>query len=1072
MKTVITWFVNNPVASNLLMMIFLVSGGATFMSLNQEEFPNVEMGVIQITVPYLGASPKEAEQAVCLRLEEALQRTNNIEQITSTASEGRCSVSVQVIQGADINRVLNDVKSDVDGISTFPAETEKPIVSSFVPTAGVISLALSGDTDDASLKAIAENIRQDLIDIDGISQVEVNYLRPFEISIEVSEITLRQYNLTLDQIASAIRSSSMDMPGGTIKTESGEILLRTLGQVYEGEEYENIVIRSLPDGSQLKLKDIATVKDGFQEGYLNATVDSRNSALIEVLRVGDEDVISSAESVKAYVARIKHTLPSSVELTVSRDSAKSLQERINTVSVNAYTGLLVVLVLLALFLRFKLAVWIAAGIPIAIFGAVSMFPFLGVSFSSMTVMAFILVLGIVVDDAIVVGERIHAYEKKGLSMRDAAIQGTLDVSVPVIFGVFTTIAAFLPILLLGGPMGAFFNVIGGVVVLCLIASLIEAQLILPSHLAHRKMTGYLFEKTKFVAMWQKLQNKISDSLEYFAEHHYQGSLKVVLQNRYAAWATATAVIMLTLSLVISGRVVFQFLPAVEGDVIYASVQMPEGVAANITEAAVAQIEQAAIELTNELEEELAELKENNKVSDSVMNAVDHMLTVIGQKAARNNGPRMGGGVGGSHIGEVVLMLNPYFDRGEMSSNEIRDRWREKVGVVPDALELSFVSDTFSAGDSLNFRMEGRNEENLKLAANELRAELSTIAGVFDVTDSFRAGKQEAQIQLLDEGRFLGLTLDNIARQVRQAFYGAEAQRIQRGRDDIRVMVRYPENERQSLGNLENLLIRTPDGSEVPFGSIATMSLGNGYSSIYRRDGRRVITVRGDVDRSVVKPEEVQRTVRAKFSKAWQEKYQVRFAIGGEGEQRMRSMGGLFSTFPLAMLIVYALLAIPLKSYSQPLIIMSVIPFGAIGAIFGHYIMGVDLVFFSLLGIIALSGVVVNASLVMVVYINRNIAEGAELKDAVLHAGAARFRPIFLTSITTFMGLVPLMSTASPATMFIVPMAISLSFGVLFATAITLFLIPSLYMILDDFTGNKIAERIKEQSLRDNNLPAS
>ncbi|GAB1270301.1 efflux RND transporter permease subunit [Aurantivibrio infirmus] len=1071
MKTVISWFIKNPVASNLLMMIFLVSGSVTFMTLNQEEFPNVEMGMIQISVPYLGASPEEAEQAVCLRIEEALQSTNNIERITSTASEGRCSVSVEVAQGADINRVLNDVKGDVDGISTFPAETEKPIVSSMIPTAGVISLALSGETDDASLKTIAENIRQDLIDINGISQVEVNYLRPFEISIEVSEITLRQYNLTLDQISSAIRASSMDMPGGTIKTESGEILLRSLGQVYEGKDYEDIVIRSLPDGSQIKLKDVATVKDGFQEGYLDAKVNGRNSALIEVLKVGDEDIITSAEAVKAYMARIQSTLPPGVELTVSTDSAKALKERINTVSWNAYTGLLLVLVLLALFLRFKLAIWVAAGIPIAIFGAVSIFPSLGIAISSMTVMAFILVLGIVVDDAIVVGERIHAYEKKGFSMTEAAIQGTLDVSVPVIFGVFTTIAAFLPILLLGGPMGAFFNVIGGVVVLCLIASLVEAQLILPSHLAHRKMTGYMFEKSKFVEKWQQMQSKIARSLEYFAEHYYQGFLKVVLHNRYAAWATATAVIMLTLTLVISGRVVFQFLPAVEGDVIYASVQMPEGVAANITEAAVNQIEQAAIELTNELEAELAELKDRNKLPDSTMSSVNHMLTVIGQRAARNNGPRSGGGAGGSHIGEVVLMLNPFFDRGEISSNDIRDRWREKVGYVPDALELSFVSDTFSAGDSLNFRMEGRNEENLKLAASELRAELNTIPGVFDITDSFRAGKQEAQIELLDEGKFLGLTLDNIARQVRQAFYGAEAQRIQRGRDDIRVMVRYPESERQSLGNLEDLLIRTPDGSEVPFASVAKMSLGNGYSSINRRDGRRVITVRGDVDRSVVKPEEIQSAVRAKFSKAWRDKYQVRFAIGGEGEQRMRSMSGLFSTFPLAMLIVYALLAIPLKSYLQPLIIMSAIPFGAIGAIFGHFIMGVDLVFFSMLGIIALSGVVVNASLVLVVYINRNIAEGVDLKEAVLQAGTVRFRPIFLTSITTFMGLVPLMVTASPATFFIVPMAISLSFGVLFATAITLFLIPSLYMILDDFTGNKIAERIREQSVRDGSIPA-
>jgi multidrug efflux pump subunit AcrB len=564
--------------------------------------------------------------------------------------------------------------------------------------------------------------------------------------------------------------------------------------------------------------------------------------------------------------------------------------------------------------------------------------------------------------------------------------------------------------------------------------------------------------------WQRLQSGIARSLERFAENVYRKYLKIVVTYRYASWATATAVIMLTLTLVISGRVVFQFLPAVEGDIIYASVQMPEGVAASVTENAVAKIEQAAIELTQELEDELAKAKTDGKMSNDTLSTVDHMLTVIGQRASRNNGP-VSGGAGGSHIGEVVLALSPYFERGEISSTIIRDRWREKVGYVPDALELNFTSDTFSAGDSLNFRLEGRSEENLKLAASELRAELNTITGVFDVSDSFREGKQEAQITLLEEGKFLGLTLNDVARQVRQAFYGAEAQRIQRGRDDIRVMVRYPENERQSLGNLEDLLIRTADGSEVPFSSIAKMSLGNGYSSINRRDGRRVITVRGDVDRSQVKPEEVQRAVRGKFANAWQEKYQVRFALGGEGEQRMRSMAGIFSTFPLALLVIYALLAIPLKSYVQPLVIMSAIPFGAIGAIVGHFIMGADLVFFSILGIIALSGVVVNASLVLVIYINRNLADGASLQEAVLDAGVVRFRPIFLTSITTFMGLVPLMITASPATFFIVPMAISLAFGVLFATAITLFLVPCLFLILDDFTGharNQMTEALPNQ----------
>ena len=1067
MKTIINWFINNPVATNLLMFVFIIAGIASYRSLNQEAFPNVDMGNIQITVPYLGASPVEAEQAVCLRIEEALESTDHIEQMSSRATEGMCSVSLQVEQNAELNRVLNEVKSSVDGISTFPEETEKPIVAAETPVASVISFGVVGNVDDFVLKEIAESMREDIVDMDGISRVEIGYLRPFEISIEVPELTLRQYDLSLDQVAGAIRMSSLDMPGGTIKTESGEILVRSLGQVYKGDEYGNIIVRSLPDGSQILLRDIATIKDGFQEGYLDASFNGRNAAIIQVLKVGEEDIVTAAEKVKRYISQRQMNLPAGLDLIVQTDDAKSLLERISLVANNAYSGLALVLILLALFLRFKLAMWVAAGIPIAIFGAMSLFPSLDITFSTMTIMALILVLGILVDDAVVVGERIHAYEKEGLPQKEAALKGTLEVSVPVIFGVLTTIAAFLPILLLGGPMGGFFNVIGAVVVLCLIGSLIEAQLILPCHLAHRKLSGYFLEGTVLVNRWQAMQQSIARSLEWFAEHVYRKYLAIVVEYRYASWAAATAVIMLTLTLVLSGRVIFQFMPAIEGDEIYASVQMPEGVSADVTANAVAKIEAAAVELRDELDQEYKQAQEQGDISSDTLPVVKHIVAVIGQRVSRGQGP-VRATTGGSHIGEVAVMLNPYFQRGKISSEVIRDRWRAKVGYIPDVLELNFNSDTFSAGDPINFRLEGRDENKLKLAADELKAELNSIPGVFDVSDSFREGKQEAQITLLDEARFLGLTLNDVARQVRQAFYGAEAQRIQRGRDDIRVMVRYPEDERRSLGNLEDLLIRTPNGSEVPFSSIAKMSLGNGYSSINRRDGRRIITVRGDLDRTLVKPEEIQRTVRTKFVQAWRDNYQVNLGVGGEGEQRMRSISEIFTTFPLAMIVIFALLAIPLKSYLQPLIIMSAIPFGAIGAIVGHFIMGADLVFFSLLGIIALSGVVVNASLVLVVYINRRVEDGMDLKEAVLSAGVVRFRPIFLTSITTFMGLIPLMATASPATFFIVPMAISLAFGVLFATAITLFLVPSLYLILHDFVKHR-EHRLDQDS---SNTPVS
>lgn len=1067
MRTPITWFVKNPVATNLMMWLFLTSGVISFLSLNQEEFPDIEFGVIQVSVSYLGATPAEAESAICLRIEEALEGQENIERLTSTAREGGCDATVELTSGADLNRLLNDVKGKVDAITTFPTETERPIVRAFSASGNVMTLALYGNTDDRSLKTMAEGIREQILDLDGISTVNVEYLRPLEISIEVSEFTLRQYGLTLDQISRAIDSASLDLPGGTLRTESGEILLRTKGQVYSGTEYQDIVVESFADGTQLTLGEIATVIDGFAEGYLDARLDGQNAAIIDVLRVGDEDIVRSARAVRGWMESAEINLPQGMQLKVVSDSAVATQERIGTVARNAYTGLILVLIVLALFLRFKLAIWVAAGIPIAIAGALSVFSGIGLTISSLTVMGFILVLGIIVDDAIVVGERIHFFERKGLSKEEAAIEGTMEVSVPVIFGVFTTIAAFLPILLLDGQMGAFFNAIGAVVVLCLLASLIESQLILPGHIAHRKTEGYLGEKSAFVKRWQAFQGRIAMGMEYFAEHQYQAALKKVLKYRYAAWATATGVIIITFALLFSGRVIFQFMPAVEGDVIWASVQMPVGSPARVTERTVNVIEDKAVELAAELELQLVDLKASGRAPQSTVSVVDSILTIIGGRAPRG-GPGPGGGGGGtgsSEIAEVVMYLAPFEARGQLSSAEIRDRWREKVGSIPDALELTFVSDSFTSGDAINFRLAGRNEENLKFAATQLREELARYPGVFDISDSFRAGKQEVQIQILEQGKLLGLSLNDIATQVRQAFYGAESQRIQRGSDDIRVMVRYPLAERESLGNLEDLLIRTPSGAEVPFLSVATYTLGNSYSSINRRDGRRIITVRGDIDRTVVKPEEIRREVIAKYRTEWQRNLNVDMVVGGEGEQQMQSLSDLFSTFPLAMLVIFALLAIPLKSYLQPLVIMSVIPFGAIGAICGHFIMGADLVFFSLLGIIALSGVVVNASLVLVVTVNRLREEGLDMVNAVSQAGMLRFRPIFLTSVTTFIGLVPLMANANPATFFIIPMAISLAFGVLFATIITLFLVPSLYLILHDFIGHTESKEVRRAAYK-------
>jgi multidrug efflux pump subunit AcrB len=971
----------------------------------------------------------------------------------ATAREGMCSVMVELLPETNVTTALNEIKGKVDAISTFPAETEKPIVSSMLFRGKAISLAIHGNTDEATLKVLANEVRDDISALEGISQVSVSYARPWEISIEVSEQILRQYNLTMTQIANAIRRASLDLPGGSIKTQGGEILLRSKGQAYRGHEYEDIVVVTQADGTNITLGDIAVVKDDFQEGFLKARFNGEPAVSVMVFRVGDEDTITAANAVKQYIERKSPYLPKGVSISVWIDESQALVTRIDALTKNAYAGLALVLLVLTLFLRFKVAIWVAAGIPIAILGAIWVFPAAGINISSLTVLAFILVLGIVVDDAIVVGERIFSHETVDKNHREAAVAGTAEVIVPVVFGVLTTIAAFLPILLIEGRMGAFFSIMGWVVLVCLVFSILECMFILPAHLAHRKTEGYLFENSKMVQSWIRFQSIFSNALENFASNAYKPFLIRTLEWRWVTWAVATAVLLTSIALIASGRVIFQFFPAVEGNRIFATLTMPEGINVEYTEAAAQKITRAAHETAEEINRELG-LPEGQSI-------IVQTFESIGVNAARANRPHINT-AGGSHLAEVVVELTPIEDRLDWNTNRIADKWRERTGAITDAVELQFSTTTFHAGDALALQLKGRDIDQLREAALYLKTELGRYPGVLDLTDSFRSGKQEIKLDILPEAKPLGLTLNDLARQVRQAFYGEEAQRIQRGTDDVRVMVRYPESERRSLGNLENMRIRTNDNVEVPFSTVASVTYGTGFSSINRYNQQRIIDVKGDVNRTIVTPEEVMAAVEqaicepgTRFSsrefRCFNKQFPgITYQLSGEQEERLKALGSMVATVPLALMIIFALLAIPLKSYMQPLVIMSVIPFGAVGAIVGHYIMGWDLIFFSLLGIIALSGVVVNASLVLVDYINRQRRQGVELFEAVANAGTVRFRPIILTSVTTFVGLIPLMTNDDPETFMFIPMAISLAFGVLFATAITLFLVPSLYLMLEDW----------------------
>jgi len=818
MQKIIAWFVHNSVAANLLMMILVCSGLLALPLIHQEEFPTLDVDAVQVRVPYLGAAPEEVEAAVCVRVEEAIEGSEGIDRVTSQASEGFCSVNIELVAGVDKTKVANNIKSKVDAIDAFPVETEQPITAEVSIIATVFQIAISGPADERTLKIIGQRIRDDIAALPGVSQVVLQFSRPYEISVEVSEQTLRRHGLTLATIGEAIERSSIDIPGGSIKTEGGEILLRTKGQAYRGEEFEDIVVLTRADGTSVNVGEIANVVDGFEESDLQARFDGNPAVFLKVSRVGEEDIIQIADRVKAYLEQARSEVPEGIAITIWQDESQDLVDRLAALSRNARSGLFLVLLILTLFLRFRLALWVAAGVPVALLGTVAIFPVVGLSISTVSVMGFILVLGILVDDAIVVGERVYAMEQSGSTPLDAARNGTLDVSLPVIFGVLTTMATFIPILSIPGPMGGFYKPLAYTVIAALVFSVIESQLILPSHLAHRTVERAA-GKNRLQARWLALQDRISGSLRMIATQYYLPAATRALQWRYLTIAGGVVILAITLSMFISGRMQFQFFPPVEGTHLYATLTMPEGTPIENTSHAVERIEAAAEQLRVELDQELAE-GEPSKIA--------HVISSIGAFIAKGS---IGRTVSASNLAEVGIELNLPRNYSGISTSNYANRWRELTGGIPDAVELGFTSESFGFGKAVSIELYGKNFDELRNAAAELRVALQAFNGVMDVSDSFRGGKQEVQLTLLPEARNLGLTLSDLGQQVRQAFYGYEAQRIQRGKDDIRVMVRFPASERRSLGDLEDMRIRTAQGVEVPFSSVAKVTLARGYTTI-------------------------------------------------------------------------------------------------------------------------------------------------------------------------------------------------------------------------------------------------
>lgn len=1033
MNGMINWFARNSVAANLLMVFLVTSGLFAAFSLTSEVFPEISLDRLHIQVPYLGAAPEEVEQAVCVRIEEAIQGVEGIKQITSTASEGVGSVLVELELSADARRVLEDVKGRIDAIDTFPEETEKPIIRELIGRNQVIDLAISGQADEFALKNVAERIRHDLSSFSEISLVEVTSARPFEISIEVSESALRRHGLTFDDVANAVRRSSLDLPGGSVRGESGEILLRTIGQAYHGNEFENLVLFSRADGTRLLLGEVATVVDGFAETDQFARFDLAPTVLVSVFRTGDQSALAIADHVYNYLDRTRPTLPEGISLTILQDQAQMLNTRLSTMLRTGVSGFALVFLVLTLFLELRLAFWVSLGIPISFLGAIMLMPGLDVTVNVLSLFAFILVLGIVVDDAIIVGENIYAkQEEHGEGLR-GSIEGAQEIAIPVIFAVLTTVAAFMPLMFVPGMMGKMFRVIPLVVVPCLIFSLVESINILPAHLSHvpkRRRPGPL----------RRVQQLVANGLKLFIYRVYKPGLESALRWRYATAAVGGSALILTGGMVLGGWTNFHFFPNIEADFMAASISMPEGTPVLETDRAVGKLEAGAERLRREL------------IAETGTDYILHVSAFVGDQPMRSrDGAPVGpiANLSSPHLGEVMIELAPSQDR-LLTSEELGNRWREATGPIPEAVDVKFNASVMSPGEDVDVMLVGSDIERLRAAADEIKVQLGTYTGVYGVSDSFRAGKREVKLGITPAAETLGLTLQDLGKQVRQAFYGEEAQRIQRGRDDIRVMVRYPAAQRRSLGNLENMRIRTPDGGEVPFGQVAVSDPGRGFASIKRVDRNRAVNVTAAVDENVTSHGVVMAGLQNQILPEVLARHPgVFYVFEGMRREQADAIGGLQVGYIIALFAIFALLAIPLKSYIQPLIIMAAIPFGLVGAVWGHIAMGLDVTMMSMFGFVALTGVVVNDSLIMVTFINRKRSLHLDLETAVREAGVSRFRPILLTSLTTFFGLAPLMLEKSFDAAFLVPMAVSLAFGVIFATFITLVLVPTSYLIIED-----------------------
>lgn len=1036
MRGIVTAFARNPVFANFATLSIILMGTLAGFSMNRELFPEFSLDMISVRVMWPGADPEDVEEGICTKVEEAIDGLEGIKEYSSVAAENYGNIMIEVHEQADIDEVKERVVNAVDTINTFPEDAEEPIVEEIVLREEVMSIALSGDgIPERTLKEWAEDIKDEIRRLPEVSQVRIIGARDYEISIEISEDKLREYGLTFDQVAGLVRANNMNLGGGSVRTEGEELRLRTVGRKYRGEDFAKIELLGMPSGEVITLDRVATIRDGFTEDPIISSFDGHPTASIVILKTPEEDTLTIADAVNEYVRGKQKELPPGVTLAAWNDQSKPLRDRINLLVEDGFQGLVLVFFMLWIFLDVRLSFWVGMGMPIAACGAMGIMYFSGMTLNMISLFGLIMVLGIVVDDATVIGESVYVHRRMGKTPLQAAIDGVMEVAAPVFAALLTSMVAFMPLMYVSGVSGRFIRILPITVIFCLAVSLVETLLMFPAHLSHLPDPNEKADaKHPLRRMGQRIHGFTSGGMEWFARRMYEPFLAAALRWRYVSLCAALAIFMFTAGLMINGVIKQEILPELDGDLVNATVEFAEGTPVEVTQAAVVQVEAALRRL-------VAGVK-----TDTGDPPIKHIYTVAGSTVSDGpQPPRVG-----NHLGSVRAELLEAERRG-LNANKLMADWEHEVGPIPGLQALSFMG--FNAGPpgaAIEIWVQGEDIEELRAAAEDLKAKLSSYDGVYQVQHDLRPGKNEIKLTLKPEARPLGITLADLATQVYSGYFGQEALRIQRGRDDVRVRVRYPEDDRKRISELEQVRIRTPFGSEVPLFSVANVSFGPGVSSIRRTDGQRRAAVTAEVDSARANAQEVTDDLKNNYFAQLRNQYPgIHVAQKGEKQKMAESLGSLGVTYPLALVGIYLIIASVFRSYVQPLIIMFTVPFGIIGAVWAHLFFGYPLSLMSIFGIVALSGVVVNDAIVLIDYVNEIQRNGTPIFASLRRGGGRRFRPIVLNSVTTVIGLGPLLASRDVQAQFLIPMALSIGAGVAFSTVLSLVLVPCLLGILND-----------------------